>query len=87
MRFLPDRFTLTLIATVLLATFFPASGMFVAFFNNLTIFAIGLLFFMHGAKLSREAIFQGSNNWRLHLWVRFSTFILFPVLGLLCQWW
>ena len=42
MRFLPDRFTLTLIATVLLATFFPASGMFVAFFNNLTIIAIGL---------------------------------------------
>lgn len=87
MRFLPDRFTLTLIVTVLLATFFPASGMFVAFFNNLTIFAIGLLFFMHGAKLSREAIFQGSNNWRLHLWVMFSTFILFPVLGLLFQWW
>lgn len=87
MRFLPDRFTLTLIAVVLLATFFPASGMFVALFNNLTIFAIGLLFFMHGAKLSREAIFQGSNNWRLHLWVMFSTFILFPILGLLFQWW
>jgi sodium/bile acid cotransporter 7 len=87
MRFLPDRFTLTLIATVLLATFFPASGIFVVFFNNLTIFAIGLLFFMHGAKLSREAIFQGSNNWRLHLWVMFSTFILFPILGLLFQWW
>ncbi len=87
MRFLPDRFTLTLIATVLLATFFPACGLFVVFFNNLTIFAIGLLFFMHGAKLSREAIFQGSNNWRLHLWVMFSTFILFPILGLLFQWW
>jgi len=87
MRFIPDRFTLTLIATVLLATFFPASGVFVAFFNNLTIIAIGLLFFMHGAKLSREAIFAGSNNWRLHLWVMCSTFILFPALGLLFQWW
>jgi len=87
MRFLPDRFTQTLIGTVLLATFLPASGVFVAFFNNLTIFAIGLLFFMHGAKLSREAIFAGSNNWRLHLWVMCSTFIIFPVLGLLFQWW
>ena len=58
MRVLPDRWTLTLIAVVLLATVCPASGMFVAFFNNLTIFAIGLLFFMHGAKLSREAIFR-----------------------------
>jgi len=87
MRFLPDRFTLTLIATVLLATFFPARGVFVSFFNNLTIIAIGLLFFMHGAKLSREAIFAGSNNWRLHLWVMCSTFIIFPTLGLLFQWW
>lgn len=87
MRFLPDSFTLTLVATVLLASIFPAKGVFAAVFNDLTIVAIALLFFMHGAKLSREAILAGSNNWRLHLWVMFSTFIIFPVLGLLFQWW
>ncbi|MEX0631542.1 bile acid:sodium symporter [Serratia ureilytica] len=46
-----------------------------------------MLFFMHGAKLSREAILAGSNNWRLHLWVMFSTFIIFPALGMLFAWW
>ncbi len=82
-----DPFTLTLICTVLLASFFPAQGSFVGFFEGLTTAAIALLFFMHGAKLSREAIISGGSHWRLHLWVMCSTFILFPVLGVLFAWW
>ena len=82
-----DPFTLTLIFTVLLASFFPAQGSFVGFFEGLTTAAIALLFFMHGAKLSREAIIAGSSHWRLHLWVMCSTFVLFPVLGVLFAWW
>lgn len=82
-----DPFTLTLVCTVLLATFFPARGDFVPFFEGLTTAAIALLFFMHGAKLSREAIIAGGSHWRLHLWVMCSTFILFPALGVLFVWW
>jgi len=82
-----DRFTLTLIFVVLLASFFPAQGSFIGFFEGLTTAAIALLFFMHGAKLSREAIIAGSSHWRLHLWVMCSTFVLFPVLGVLFAWW
>ena len=44
--------------------------------------AIFLLFFMHGAKLSREAILGGIGAWRLHGLVLTSTFVLFPLLGL-----
>ena len=51
-----DPFTATLVTVVLLASFFPARGAFVPFFEHLTTAAIALLFFMHGAKLSREAI-------------------------------
>ena len=82
-----DPFTATLITVVLLASFFPARGAFVPFFEHLTTAAIALLFFMHGAKLSREAIIAGGGHWRLHLWVMCSTFILFPVLGVLFAWW
>ena len=57
-----DPFTLTLITVVLLASFFPARGDFVPFFENLTTAAIALLFFMHGAKLSREAIIAGGGH-------------------------
>lgn len=82
-----DPMMVKLIITVLLASFFPAKGGFVDFFEYLTIAAIALLFFMHGAKLSREKIIAGSSHWRLHLWIMCSTFVIFPILGLLLVWW
>ena len=81
-RFLPDNFTLALLSTVLLATLLPASGRMAQLFNGLTSLAIALLFFLHGAKLSREAILNGITHWRLHLLVFCATFVLFPLLGL-----
>ena len=81
-RFLPDNFTLALLTTVLLATLLPASGRAAQFFDGLTTLAIALLFFLHGAKLSREAILNGITHWRLHLLVFCATFVLFPLLGL-----
>jgi len=80
--FLPDNFTLMLVATVTLATLVPAQGAVAHFFDGLTTFAIGLLFFLHGAKLSRDAIKAGVTHWRLHLLVFGCTFALFPLLGL-----
>jgi len=41
-----------------------------------------LLFFLHGAKLSREAALAGATHWRLHLLVLLCTFGMFPLLGL-----
>ena len=80
--FLPDDFTLMLVATVVLATLLPAQGAVARFFDGFTTFAIGLLFFLHGAKLSRDAIRAGITHWRLHLLVFACTFALFPLLGL-----
>ncbi len=82
-----DPMMIKLIITVLLATFLPAKGVFVDIFEYLTTAAIALLFFMHGAKLSREKIIAGSSHWQLHLWIMFSTFVLFPIIGLLIVWW
>ncbi|QSL94540.1 bile acid:sodium symporter [Ectopseudomonas toyotomiensis] len=81
-RLLPDNFTLTLLAVVLAATLLPASGKAATIFEWITNLAIALLFFMHGAKLSRQAILAGAGHWRLHLLVFACTFILFPLLGL-----
>ena len=79
---LPDNFTLALVTAVALASFAPARGLAAVGFDHLTTFAIGLLFFLHGAKLSRDAIRAGIGHWRLHLLVFAFTFGLFPVLGL-----
>ncbi len=76
-----DPFLLVLILVVLLASLFPCQGTAKALFSHLTTAAIALLFFMHGAKLSREAIVAGMGHWRLHLLVFLSTFALFPLLG------
>lgn len=81
-----DRFLLWLIATVVLASLLPARGAAVAWVDLLADLAIVLLFFLHGAKLSREAIVQGIGNWRLHALTLGSTYILFPAIGLLLVW-
>lgn len=80
--YLPDNYTLLIIATVVLATWLPAAGGVAEALRWLTIFAIALLFFLHGAKLSRSAIVAGFTHWRLHLAVFACTFVLFPILGL-----
>jgi len=81
-KLLPDNFTLCLIATVVTASLLPCHGQVATGFNWLTNLAIGLLFFLHGAKLSREAVVAGATHWRLHLLVLASTFAMFPLLGL-----
>jgi sodium/bile acid cotransporter 7 len=77
-----DRFLLMLIATMAAASLMPARGAAVPMFGYATNAAIILLFFLHGAKLSREAIWAGATNWRLHLLVLASSFLIFPLLGL-----
>lgn len=77
-----DPFLLILISVVITATFFPCEGNIKIFFEYLTTFAIGLLFFMHGAKLSLDAIISGIKSWKLHLIIFATTFVIFPILGL-----
>lgn len=84
-RFLPDSLTLMLLAVVMTASIFPCSGSVAIGFDWLTVCMIGLLFFMHGAKLSRQAVVAGLVHWRLHLTVLLCTFLVFPLLGLLLK--
>lgn len=80
-----DRFTILLFVMVLLASFVPVSGQAAVWFGYFTTVAIAILFFLHGAKLSREAVKSGVLHWKLHGLVFAFTFILFPVLGLLAK--
>jgi sodium/bile acid cotransporter 7 len=78
-----DPFLIWLIAMVAAASLLPARGSFATLVEIAANSAIVLLFFLHGAKLSRESIMGGIGNWRLHLLVLGSTYALFPALGLL----
>ncbi len=81
-RLLPDNFTLALLGTVGLASALPATGAIAGLLEHATTAVVALLFFMHGAKLSRQAVLAGIGHWRLHLLVVGCTFALFPLLGL-----
>lgn len=81
-RFLPDRFTLMLVSTVILASFLPISGAPAHYFSIATKCAIALLFFLHGARLSRDVVVAGMLHWRLHLVILLVTFGIFPLLGI-----
>ena len=73
---------LALLAAVLLASLLPARGGVARDFDVLTALLVALLFFLHGARLSREAVVAGFTHWRLHVTVLSSTFVLMPLLGL-----
>ncbi|MBX3698529.1 MAG: bile acid:sodium symporter family protein [Dokdonella sp.] len=77
-----DRYALALLATVALAAVLPCRGATAAAFDALSTIAIVLLFFLHGARLSRDAVIAGLVHWRLHMLVLAGTYLLFPLLGI-----
>ncbi|MEA1084909.1 bile acid:sodium symporter family protein [Sphingomonas sp. CD22] len=77
-----EPFILMLLGTVLLASLVPARGPYADIVGGAADVGIVLLFFLHGAKLSRAAIWEGARNWRLHLTVVATTFLVFPLFGL-----
>jgi solute carrier family 10 (sodium/bile acid cotransporter), member 7 len=77
-----DPYIVALLSTVAVASLLPASGAVATGLGHATTFAIGLLFFLYGARLSTREAVDGLKHWRLHGLVFLATFALFPLLGL-----
>ena len=84
-RLKPDVYILLILGMVVLATLLPAEGEARPFLKVAVSLGIGLVFFLHGARLSRDAVIAGATHWRLHALVLAATFLLFPALCLLAQ--
>lgn len=80
-----DRYMMLLILTVVLASLLPARGLFADILKQVTYWAVALLFFIYGAKLSTATILSGFANWKLQISVLLCTFALFPLLGIALQ--
>ena len=78
-----EPFILMLLGTVVLASVLPPRGAFAPVASAAATVGIVVLFFLHGAKLSRAALIDGVRQWRLHAAVLAITFLVFPLLGLL----
>jgi solute carrier family 10 (sodium/bile acid cotransporter), member 7 len=79
--FRPDPYVVGILASVAVAAVAPVSGGLVGPFSIFTKVVIGLLFFLYGARLAREAVLAGLMHWRLHLFVLVVTFGFFPLVG------
>lgn len=78
-----DKYLLLLIGAVITASFLPVRGEVAGHFSLATKLAIALLFFLYGARLSPRLVIKGMAHWRLHVVIFASTFVLFPILGLI----
>ena len=81
MRVKVDRFVLAIFAVVLLAYVFPEPGRNDSDvpLDRIASAGVSLIFFFYGLKLNKNKIASGLRNWRLHVLVQVSTFIVFPL--------
>jgi sodium/bile acid cotransporter 7 len=77
-----DKFVLAIITAIVLAYLFPQLGSDSSSIpiDQIASVGISLIFFFYGLKLSPEQIKTGLKNWKLHLLVQLSTFLLFPLI-------
>lgn len=76
-----DWYIAAIVSMVVLASILPARGAAAPIVADATKLGIALVFFMHGAKLSQDAVIKGLLHWRLHGIVLATTFVLWPFLG------
>jgi solute carrier family 10 (sodium/bile acid cotransporter), member 7 len=81
-RLIPDRFVLMLIGVIALASLLPVRGAALSIVSQVSNVAIFSLFFFHGLRLSREAVWAGIRHWRLQSAVFSFTYAALPLAGL-----
>ena len=78
-----DPYLALLLATVGLGLVLPAHGSSQQAVDRLAYAAVSGLFFLYGARLAPSAVWAGMANWRLQGLVLASTFLLFPIIGVM----
>ncbi|WP_434678216.1 bile acid:sodium symporter [Pseudomonas sp. R1-18] len=86
-RVVTDWFLCGMVLATVLAYFFPTfgatgGGMHAEYVINIGVFVV---FFLHGVNLSSEQVVKGLKNWRLHMMIQGFTFVVFPVIWLICD--
>ncbi|MCF0053922.1 bile acid:sodium symporter [Dyadobacter sp. LJ53] len=79
-----DGFMLALLSMIFLAWLWPYPGMknSPVPLSKISTIAVSIIFFFYGLRLSPEKLRVGLINWKLHVMVHISTFVLFPLLAL-----
>lgn len=78
-----NGFIATLFLAIGIAYFLP-QGIEIFPLKTITDIGIALIFFFYGLKLSPAEFKLGLLNYKVHIVIQLSTFIVFPLLGFLC---
>lgn len=78
-----DGFVLIMLAAIALALAAPevGTGDGPLHLGLVTSLGVALVFFLHGAALSRDKLVAGARHWRLHTFVQVFTYVVFPLIG------
>ncbi len=78
-----DGFVLIMLAAIALAVAAPelGTGDGPLHLGLVTSLGVALVFFLHGAALSRDKLVAGAKHWRLHTFVQLFTYVVFPLIG------
>lgn len=81
-KYLPDWFISGLFLMILVAWLKPGIGMDVQPIHLGLVIDIGvvLIFFFYGLKLDPAKLKAGMSNWKMHVAIQLTTFLLFPLL-------
>lgn len=82
-----DGFIIGLIGMIFLAWLWPKGGIKNSSFSlaDIANYGVSLIFFFYGLRLNPEKLKAGLSNWKLHGVVHITTFILFPLIVLVCK--
>ncbi len=82
-----DGFLAAIIVVIFLAYIYPQAGIIrkPVSLDQVGAYGLSLIFFFYGLKLKPRQLISQLSNWRMHLVIQLTTFILFPVAALVIK--
>ncbi len=80
-----DGFIIGLLCMIILAYWFPGVGGNIINLETICSIGVSIIFFFYGLKLSPQKMKQGLSNYKLHILVQITTFIIFPLIVICLQ--
>lgn len=82
-----DGFLMAIISVIIAAYFFPQPGIATkpVSLEKIGAYGMSLIFFFYGLKLNMQRIVAALRNWRVHIVIQLTTFIIFPLIAILVK--
>ncbi len=82
-----DGFLVAILLVIFLAYVYPEAGITTKpiSLDQIGTYGLSVIFFFYGLKLKPRQLLAQLSNWKMHLVIQLSTFVLFPIVALLLR--